>query len=176
MNNKGLKITLISVLGVMIIGIIILLFVGVFCSGEKSAKVESVEDQVEKVVNVKDYTLPDYYSNGSEETKTDTKTTENASTLQYNGDYLIEKSSTIALTEDDLKGLNAQQLTYARNEIYARYGRPFQSAELKQYFQGKSWYHENAGYNDAMVSKLEEANASFIADYQTKTNQEYNPK
>lgn len=55
-------------------------------------------------------------------------------------EYILPQSSTTALSSSDIKGLSLQELNYARNEIFARHGRKFASAELQNYFNGKSWY------------------------------------
>ncbi len=176
MKNKGLQLTLIIILGVIIVGVIALLIIGAVGSGKTSEKIELEATQEKNVTKVNDYALGDYFSNGSQETKAEPNQAQQNNVPVSNGDYIIPTSASKVLTDADLSGLNAQQLTYARNEIYARYGRPFQSNELKQYFQSKSWYHENPAYNDTQVSKQEEANAEFIAGYQARTNQEYNPQ
>ena len=46
------------------------------------------------------------------------------------------------LTEETLisKGLTKEQLGLARNEIFARHGRMFDTAEIQQYFDSRSWY------------------------------------
>ena len=38
------------------------------------------------------------------------------------------------------KGLTKEQLGLARNEIFARHGRMFDTAEIQQYFDSRSWY------------------------------------
>ena len=45
------------------------------------------------------------------------------------------------LTEAEVRNLSLQELKYARNEIYARRGRKFDSSELQSYFNSKSWYY-----------------------------------
>lgn len=92
-----------------------------------------------------------------------------------NGVFLPDSSST-ALTDDDLSALNPQQLTYARNEIYARHGAIFKSQELNSYFQGKAWYHATTQVTDVHLSDIELQNASKILDYQKANNKEYSPK
>ena len=92
-----------------------------------------------------------------------------------NGVFLPDSSST-ALTDDDLSALNPQQLTYARNEIYARHGAIFKSQELNSYFQGKTWYHATTQVSDIHLSDIELQNASKILDYQKANNKEYSPK
>ena len=59
---------------------------------------------------------------------------------QTNGEYILEDSSSRYLTEEDLKGMNANQLQMAINEIYARHNRKFQTESIQKYFNTKSWY------------------------------------
>ncbi len=82
-----------------------------------------------------------------------------------NGDYLIPDSSTRQLTEDDIKGMTSEQIRIARNEIYARHGRKFKDKELKQYFDGQSWYKgtiEPDDFDEGMLSKIERDNADYL--------------
>ena len=57
-----------------------------------------------------------------------------------NKDYILPSSSTKLLTNSDIAGLSLKELNYAKNEIYARHGRKFDSNELRTYFESKSWY------------------------------------
>ena len=43
------------------------------------------------------------------------------------GEYIIADSATRLLTTSDIQGLTARELNYAKNEIYARHGRKFDS-------------------------------------------------
>ncbi len=85
-------------------------------------------------------------------------------------EFLIPESSTKVLTIADLSGFSKEQLALARNEIYARHGRRFKNETYQKYFEGKSWYKENANYkynNDELnISELENKNAHFILDYE----------
>lgn len=65
---------------------------------------------------------------------------ENSGESVNTSEYLLPDSSNTELTKDQLAGLDSQQLQIARNEIYARHGRQFKSAELQSYFSSKSWY------------------------------------
>ena len=89
--------------------------------------------------------------------------------------YILPNSDSKKLTKADLEGLTAQQLTYAKNEIYARYGRTFKSSELQDYFNGKDWYEPNEDFKDEDLSKKEADNAEFIATYQKDNDLEYKP-
>ncbi len=89
--------------------------------------------------------------------------------------FIIPYSSDILLTESDLEGLSAKELTYARNEIYARHGYVFKSSELNDYFNGMSWYLPNPNF-DGTLYGVEEANTIFIKTYQEENNLQYKPQ
>lgn len=90
-------------------------------------------------------------------------------------DYLLPDSDTRKITASDLSEMSAKDLTYARNEIYARHGKVFKHNELNRYFQTKSWYHADSSFQDIMTSDLEQANAGFILQYQKDNGLEYTP-
>lgn len=90
--------------------------------------------------------------------------------------FIIPDSDTRVLTENDLTGLTGQELTYARNEIYARHGYSFKSSELREYFSKFDWYKENPSFNASDLSNVEMANANLIQNYQNKHGLEYSPK
>ena len=91
---------------------------------------------------------------------------------KYVDDYLIPCSSTDYLTDKNLQWLSWEECTLARNEIYARHGRIFKTAEIAAYFKSKDWYAgtipsnvfdaNEAGY----LSDVEYANTRFILDYE----------
>ena len=91
------------------------------------------------------------------------------------GEYIIPESSDVELMEADLEGLTAQELTYARNEIYARHGYVFKSDELNDYFTGKAWYEPDESF-DGTLTGLEEVNATFISNYQDANGLTYKPE
>ena len=55
-------------------------------------------------------------------------------------EYVFPQSSSAYLTDADLAGLDKETLRLARNEICARHGKMFRDAELRAYFESKSWY------------------------------------
>lgn len=73
------------------------------------------------------------------------------------------------LTDDDLEGASAWELTLMRNEIFALHGRPFQDAELRAYFNARPWYRPNQKFSESSLTSLERSNAAFIMDYQRRT-------
>lgn len=77
-------------------------------------------------------------------------------------DYMLPDSDIRRLTEDDLFGLNLEQLRLARNEIYARHGFIFNSEELRAYFSQKSWYSPDASYDGVTLTETEKYNVELI--------------
>lgn len=92
-----------------------------------------------------------------------------------NNEYVIEDSATRILTDSDIQGLTAKELNYAKNEIFARHGRKFDSQELRDYFESKSWYvgeYEgnifDSNYSDQVLSEIEKKNAEFLKNAENK--------
>lgn len=79
--------------------------------------------------------------------------------------YIFSDSSDRLLTDADIQGLSAWELKVARNEIYARHGRKFNSEELQNYFDSRDWYQGTVApgdFTDAMLSEIELANVRFL--------------
>ncbi len=82
----------------------------------------------------------------------------------YN-DYILVDSSVRLYTANELKGLSKEDLRIARNEIYARHGRRFASADLQKYFDEKPWYKgtiDASKFDDSVLSKIELDNIKLI--------------
>ena len=91
-------------------------------------------------------------------------------------DYICPTSSSTQLTDADIKGLSSQQLNYAKNEIYARHGRMFDSQELQEYFNSKSWYKGlysasdfDANYN-SLLTDVERKNVEFLRNAESNAS------
>jgi len=80
---------------------------------------------------------------------------------------LLPQSDDRKLSRNDLAGLSNWQLTLARNEIYARHGRPFSNAAIRAYFTGTGWYSPNSSFSESWLSSVEQQNAAFVRDYQS---------
>ena len=89
------------------------------------------------------------------------------SSSEITGAYVFPDSDSRVLSEAELNGLSAWELRVARNEIYARHGRTFQSSELQNYFNAQSWYQASSSYDDSQLSQTELKNAKLIADYES---------
>lgn len=103
-------------------------------------------------------------STGSK-TATSAKTASSAST---SSDYIISDSDTRVISDSDLSGLPNWQLKVARNEIYARYGRPFVHKDLQCYFAKKSWYKEDSAAANPTLTATESKNVATIQAYEEK--------
>lgn len=85
--------------------------------------------------------------------------------------YLLPDSNSRFLTEADLKNLTHEQLSLARNEIFARHGRIFTTPQIAAYFNGRTWYNGTVSADDfpwGELNKYEHANISFISEYEQK--------
>ena len=125
---------------------------------------------------IQDVSLDEFSIGGSSD---DSSASDNAEAAEVamedpNG-YSLPDSDSRKLKKSDLAGMTAQQLSYAKNEIYARHGRVFKSSELQDYFNEKDWYEENDDFKDEDLSKKEAENTKFIAAYQKDNDLEYKP-
>ena len=79
--------------------------------------------------------------------------------------YIFADSNTRYLTNAEISALTLQELCYAKNEIYARRGRRFVSAELQNYFNLKNWYYGTIApeqFSDAVFNQVETANVAAL--------------
>ena len=88
----------------------------------------------------------------------------------FTGDYVFPMSDQVLLTEEDVAPIldDQEKLSIARNEIYARHGRMFDTEWLQEYFDSKPWYEGiyNAADFDQNVtlSDIETQNAAYLLD------------
>ena len=78
-------------------------------------------------------------------------------------DYL----STRYIDYDDISGYDRGQIRVLKNSIYARHGRIFKDAELREYFEQQSWYRGTRKEIPAReFNKFENANIAFLLKYE----------
>ena len=106
------------------------------------------------------------YDNGCEYGRAMASDGDTGSYYENNSYYLLSDSNKRNLTTADFSYLSPWQLKAARNEIYARHGRKFQSADLRCYFQSMNWYQENPNYSDKLLNGFEQRNAVTILNYE----------
>ena len=75
----------------------------------------------------------------------------------YHGFWNKHKISIFELLEE-----NFNQLPFLRNEIYARYGRPFVNKVYQDYFNKQPWYEKRPDFKDSWLSVADRENAALI--------------
>lgn len=106
------------------------------------------------------------------ETATPTPTAEPEKTVApavKTGGYLLPESSSRRMTDADLSQLTHEELCFARNEIYARHGRIFDTPQVADYFESKSWYSGTIPanrFNESVLTDIERANVDIIFAYE----------
>lgn len=103
-------------------------------------------------------------------TASPTSTPTLSSSKAIQGDYVISDSDTRIISGSELVNLTPWQLKVARNEIYARHGRPFVHKDLQCYFATKSWYHGNPNYSDSLLTTIDNKNVATILAYEESIN------
>ena len=125
---------------------------------------------------IQDVSLDEFSIGGSSDDSSASDNAEAAEVaMEDSNGYILPDSDSRKLKKSDLAGMTAQQLSYAKNEIYARHGRIFKSSELQDYFNQKDWYEKNDDFKDEDLSKKEAENTEFIDAYQKDNNLEYKP-
>lgn len=85
------------------------------------------------------------------------------------GEYILPTSSSVYLSDADVKHLSRREATLAKNEIFARHGRRFRDESIQQYFNSKSWYlgiydPDSVEFDD--LSAVEQANVLLLKKYE----------
>ena len=110
----------------------------VYCSAGLTSTDTFTSDQIREIGYA---AFPFEYTVLSLKSLSENKQNNKATSFEDAEDYIIPFSNIRELTEDDILGLSLQEINYAKNEIYARAGRKFNSQELQNYFSTKSWYN-----------------------------------
>ena len=81
-------------------------------------------------------------------------------------EYILPEAQYRYLEDNDLNALTLKGISYAKNELYAKYGRKFESQELSDYMATKSWYtpkYEPRTYDSEIVNRMNEYERKNIA-------------
>lgn len=70
------------------------------------------------------------------------------------------------LKEDYLWGKSPSELRIMRNEIFARYGYKFNSADLKEYFSSQKWYIPKYDNVNNYLTEIDKQNIDLIANFE----------
>lgn len=95
-----------------------------------------------------------------------------SATTFANGGDILPDSDTKAIKESTLSNLSDWELRAARYEISARHGKEVYSEDMKDYFEGKSWYHPDEDFDSSMLSETEKDNIELLYDCELERKQE----
>lgn len=155
-RSKALLITIFAVLGVAVIVLLIALNIKPKSNRPTAAVTPAV------TATVRPSTAPT-----PKPTSTPKPTKEPVS-----DDYILPDSATRRLTQADVADLTWEQCCLARNEIFARHGRLFQTPQIAAYFEAKSWYHgtiPGTSFSNDVLSQIERDNIDFLVSYENAT-------
>ncbi len=91
-----------------------------------------------------------------------------------NNYYLLPDSNSRVISEAELYGLTEDQVALARNEIFARKGRMFDTDWIANYFNNQDWYvpkyspEEFDASSTSILSNVERQNVQIIQDYEER--------
>lgn len=96
---------------------------------------------------------------------------------EEDSEYIIANSSDEYLDDSDVEDLSSRELSLARNEIYARHGRLFESERLQDYFDDLDWYDGRyKEVTDDELSQIERDNIKLIKEYEAENGGAYSWK
>ncbi len=156
-SNKGKKIVIacLTVCAVVGLGVTAGLFIGGVLPIDKpkqkqetyNPEVENVEEDAPEVEEVEEY------NNDLE-----------------NDQYFIVDSDSRYLTETELSAYTDEELSFIRNEIFARYGYVFKKDKYINYFSEKSWYTPDSTFqgNEEDFNDYEIKNIELIKSLESK--------
>ncbi len=87
---------------------------------------------------------------------------ENAALFAASNPDIFPYSSDQPLSRVAVQNLSLQELSIARNEIFARHGFPFKIRPLQEHFAGKPYYHRDESAENPTFSAIEEQNLWLI--------------
>lgn len=122
---------------------------------------QSAQDEKVPAYTEPEYTYPVIIAPTYEPEETRTKT------LQY----WVENCDRLYLSQTDLYGLTEKECVIARNAIYAKSGRIFQSTELHNYFSTYSWYDPHISpeeFSDSIFNSAQRHNLEVVLEYETR--------
>ena len=89
--------------------------------------------------------------------------------------YVLSDSDSHAYEKTVIEDLSDTELWYAKNEIYARYGKGFRTVELRDHFENMPWYYEKYGADEfdklpEMLNNVEKYNLGTIEKVERSRN------
>ena len=84
-------------------------------------------------------------------------------------EYILPNSNSEYISYSDLEGLSQTEVSLARNEIYARHGRKFETDSIREYFEMKTWYEpsiDSDNFSESVFNNYEKDNIKTIINYE----------
>src|SRR5699024_501682 len=84
-------------------------------------------------------------------------------------EYILANSNSEYISYSDLEGLSQTEVSLARNEIYARHGRKFETDSIREYFEMKTWYEpsiDSDNFSESVFNNYEKDNIKTIINYE----------
>lgn len=136
---------------------------------DKTSTAESKENAAEEDLKEAEESSEVLSSEGIQENESKEtesfKETEEVNDTAVLKDYIVPDSSSRYLRLDEVKNLSKEEFRIARNEIYARHGRKFNSKDLQDYFNHKSWYQgtvEPEQFDEGWLNDYEKENIQLL--------------
>ncbi|MBU3160000.1 YARHG domain-containing protein [Clostridium frigoris] len=133
------------------------------------SKFSSTTTKASDTTSIKNKVIP---SNTGTNKTSSTKSENSTSTNKINSadSYIFSKSGSKNLLESNVSTLAKEDLSLARNEIFARHGFVFKIEPFKSYFNNKSWYKQNPLFKgtDPELNAKELYNVQLILKYENK--------
>ncbi|MBQ4562696.1 MAG: protein kinase [Clostridia bacterium] len=84
-------------------------------------------------------------------------------------EYFIENADKMYFTKADFATFSAYECRIARNSVYAKHGRIFNDAGLRNYFLQYDWYNPSIApdrFSESLLNKYQMANRDLISEYE----------
>lgn len=140
--------------------LIILVILSVSGCAEKNEKITTPYEEQEEVIHMTEISSEETAQDESKQQQDPTE-----ETSKKNSDYVLPESDTKYYMLKEIAKLSPEELRIARNEIYARHGREFDSQDLKNHFQSKEWYDPTVPadeFDENVLNEYEKANIDTI--------------
>ncbi|MDQ0201850.1 YARHG domain-containing protein [Neobacillus ginsengisoli] len=155
LRNKRLVVGVGSIIGLLFVLSVAYLIIKDFNKHEPKTDVAATKTMDQSKNNNLENNIDP--NNGKNSTEKNIRESSNLSS----SDNILPDSDKRALSEEDIATLTKGQLHLARNEIYARHGYVFKSADLQKYFSSKSWYNADPSYNSSL-NEVEKENVKLL--------------
>lgn len=86
----------------------------------------------------------------------------------YSRDQLHLKARIFELKEEDVVGMDKDDLGYLRNELFARHGHAFKTEKMQNYFAQQDWYRPYTDDATDWLNETEKRNAQFIKQLESR--------